>query len=86
MFQESLKAAFIQAGGKFLEHRLVQHELEGLKVGIVQNGKQSVGSFQVRAQCGERFGKLREADAAVAPVMTATLPSSYFDMGLLCCP
>src|SRR5262249_25889378 len=27
-----------------------------------------------------------QADAAAAPVMTATLPSSFFDMGLLRCP
>jgi len=27
-----------------------------------------------------------QADAAVASVMTATLPCSFFDMGLLRCP
>jgi len=55
MFQESLKAAFVQADDNFLEHPLVHHELEGLKVGIIQNGEQSVGSVQMRAQRGERF-------------------------------
>jgi hypothetical protein len=54
VIQESLKVALVQAGGNFLEQRLVQHESvqvrsrnrsrgAGLDVGIVQNGKQGVG-------------------------------------------
>jgi hypothetical protein len=65
MFQESLKVPFVQAGGNLLEHPLVQHEMEWLNVGIVQNGEQGVGdpdvvgSVQIRAPRGERFRELR---------------------------
>jgi hypothetical protein len=64
MIQESLKVAFVQAGGNLLEHLLVQQEMELLNVGIVQNGEQGIadpdvaGSVELRTQRGERFRKL----------------------------
>ena len=47
---------------------------------LAASGDEDVGAL------GDESPGGGQADAAVAPVMTATFPSSFFDMGLLRCP
>ena len=47
---------------------------------LAASGDEDVGAL------GDEAPGRGQADAAVAPVMTATLPSGFFDMGLLRCP